>query len=191
MDVQRTGAAVQVLVTPSRLLRLLAAALVASAVQGGCATKDEAPSPPGPTGSPIEDPTTPRRPGTSPVYEPVPSPPGARPKFRPGGATDETPLAAVAVVTGGPVSSKVIAGVVREHLESFRPCAIADAKVELRLTLGPAGSVASAEAPRSQPDDARLRDCVVDAVRALRFPRDPGSDTSVVSFELVLTRPPF
>lgn len=110
---------------------------------------------------------------------------------KPGSGTGETPLAAVAVVTGGRVTRESITQVLSENLERFRPCAKADAKVELRLTLGPAGSVASAEAPRSQPDDARLRDCVVDAVRALRFPRDPGSDTSVVSFELVLTRPPF
>jgi hypothetical protein len=108
-----------------------------------------------------------------------------------GPASGATPLAAVAVVTGGRVTREVIAQVLGDNLERFRPCATSDAKVELRLTLGPAGSVAAAESPRSQPDEPRLRDCVVDAARALRFPRDPGSDTSVVSFELVLTRPPF
>lgn len=116
-----------------------------------------------------------------------PDTPGAKP----GRGTDETPLAAVAEVSGGQVTREAIARVVSDNLERFRPCATSDAKVELRLTLGPAGSVASAESPRSQPDDARLRDCVVDAARALRFPRDPGSEVSVLSFELALTRPPF
>lgn len=181
-----------------RLLRLhvlAAAVFVVSALSSGCASKEEAPSPVDPTGPGIDDPVRPKRPLSEPVYGPMP--PGARPRNPGGGPSShrpeapETPLAAVAEVTGGRVSSDVIARIVSENLERFRPCATTDAKIELRLTLGPAGSVASAESPRSQPDDPRLRDCAVDAALSLRFPRDPGSDVSVVVFELVLTKPAF
>lgn len=200
---------------------LVVGAFVVSAAPSACASKDEAPPPtataPGsaqPTGAAHSDrddrrPSEKKGDSVASKEEALPSPPAARPQVaggasptdaptrpetvgpEPGGATGARPLAAVAEVTAGQVSSEVIARVVSENLERFRPCAAADAKVALRLTLGPAGSVASAESPRSQPDEPRLRDCVVDAVRALRFPRDPGSDASVVSFELVLTRPPF
>lgn len=101
------------------------------------------------------------------------------------------PLAAVAEASGERISRDALAGVVDANLERFRPCATGDAKVELRLTLSGGGSVTQAEAVRSQPDDARLRDCVVDVLRGLSFPRGAGSDTSTVSFQLVLTKPAF
>lgn len=133
------------------------------------------------------------------VTPPAPPPPKPSRK-RPADATsrslsdekdDARPLAAVAEATGERISRDALAGVVDANLERFRPCASGDAKVELRLTLSGGGSVTRAEAVRSQPDDARLRDCVVDVLRGLSFPRSAGSDTSTVSFQLVLSKPAF
>lgn len=115
----------------------------------------------------------------------------AEPSRSPSDEDEARPLAAVAEASGERISRDALAGVVDANLERFRPCATGDAKVELRLTLSGGGSVTQAEARSSQPDDARLRDCVVDVLRGLSFPRRAGSDTSTVSFQLVLSKPAF
>lgn len=140
-------------------------------------------------------------PAEAPMAITPPSPPPPKPsRKRSADATsrslsdekdDARPLAAVAEASGERISRDALAGVVDANLERFRPCATGDAKVELRLTLSGGGAVTKAEARSSQPDDARLRDCVVDVLRGLSFPRGAVSDTSTVSFQLVLSRPAF
>jgi hypothetical protein len=123
----------------------------------------------------------------------APNKPGShRPKADEDGVPGAArPLAAVAEASGERISRDVLVRAVDANLQAFRRCATSDAKVRVRLSLSGGGSVTKVEALRSQPDDARLRDCVVEVLRGLSFPRGAGSDASTAEFDLVLSKPDF
>jgi len=81
---------------------------------------------------------------------------------------------------------------VRESLASardtFTRCLDADMKLELEMTITPAGDVIDASATSSAPDDVRSRDCVVTALRRVRFQPFSGTDAARISLGLALRR---
>jgi len=122
---------------------------------------------------------------------PPPPPPGDL------GATDKRsdqpvesprPRAATADSAGGRVDSATIQAVIAKHVDTFRPCLRSDLPLRIDASISPSGDVLEARSPRSFPDDAKARDCVIFAVKRLHFERFEGAAPARVSFELTLKR---
>lgn len=110
---------------------------------------------------------------------------GAR-NSEPGGA----PMAATTRSLSGRLNEAEVGQVVSEGIDAFATCTRIDASVSLSLNIDAEGRVGEAVAARSEPDDAKMRDCVVRAVKTLKFPRSTDGRGSPVRFELRLTPKP-
>lgn len=104
------------------------------------------------------------------------------------GGEDLSPQAATADSAGAKVDSTIIQQVIAKNVASFKPCLRSDMALRLEATISPSGDVLEARSARSFPDDAKARDCVVLAVKRLRFERFDGAVPARVSFELTLKR---
>jgi hypothetical protein len=97
-----------------------------------------------------------------------------------------------AAATGERLSGNVDPASVRTTLtgarDVLRRCSDSDIKLELDLTITPSGDVMEASASSSAPDDVRVRDCVVSALRKLRFQPFGGSEAARISLGLALRR---
>lgn len=75
------------------------------------------------------------------------------------------PVQAATTSTGiaGQVDPNQIRAAVARDMARFAPCLPVDTVVEIDATLSAAGEVSNVKATRSQPDNAKIRDCVADA----------------------------
>ncbi len=101
---------------------------------------------------------------------------------------DATPAAATGERLGGNVDPASVRSTLSGAREIFRRCSDSDIKLELDLTITPSGDVMEASASSSAPDDVRVRDCVVSALRKLRFQPFGGSEAARISLGLALRR---
>jgi hypothetical protein len=135
----------------------------------------------------------PRTEDSRPADGPAPPPPPPRNTKRPepeatGSSSKPTLQAATADSVGGKVDSATIQQAIAKNVGSFKPCLRSDMALRLDATISPSGDVLEANSPKSFPDDAKARDCVVMAVKRLRFERFDGAAPARVSFELTLKR---
>jgi outer membrane biosynthesis protein TonB len=100
------------------------------------------------------------------------------------------PAAATAHSLSGRISEAEVGQVVNAGISAFGPCSRLDATVTVNLQIDAEGRVGDASAARSDPDDAKMRDCVVRAFKTLRFPKSADGRSSPVRFELRLTPKP-
>lgn len=119
---------------------------------------------------------------------PPPPPPPDVDNLRQKSKERPTLQAATADSAGAKVDSATIQQAIAKNVASFRPCLRADMALRLDATISPSGDVLEAQSSRSFPDDAKARECVVLALKRLRFERFDGSVPARVSFELTLKR---
>ncbi|HTJ84983.1 MAG TPA: hypothetical protein VL400_24865 [Polyangiaceae bacterium] len=128
---------------------------------------------------------------------------GAAPPIVPGGDTPDedqvaddvpprdpkpTPAAASSERIGGSIDPTEVRQTLSASRDAFLRCLQADMKLELDLTITPAGDVIEAAATSSAPDDIKSRDCVVSALRRVRFKPFSGTDAARISLGLALRR---
>ena len=107
---------------------------------------------------------------------PPPPPPG------------DVALSASTVRLGSSVEPDAVRSVLEQNRAIFRVCSEADASVALDVTITPSGEVGDVTSSASEPDDVRLRDCVVSAFRKLRFPPIASTESAKVRLRLALRR---
>ncbi len=78
---------------------------------------------------------------------------------------------------------------VSDNIDAFSHCSDSDVTVSLRALIAGTGKVMNASAQRSVPDDARMRDCVVDAFKGIQFPANHDGKSAPITFDLVLSAP--
>lgn len=89
---------------------------------------------------------------------------------------------------GGHVESASIQDAVARNRPVFTRCLRTDSKVVMEATIASSGDVLEARSTSSQPDDPKLRDCVVDAFKRLKLRPLAGSQPARVKFALALKR---
>jgi len=175
-------------------LSLSCAALVAACSSGGAKSADDAPSTSASTdasggassdGSPasIADAAAGSATGASGSKADAPSPDAASTKASvPDGAL------------GGELSQADIQKLVEQNVKLFDPCySIASggkktfaATVELKATIGPAGTVNAIEATKSSDKSKKLDECVMGAFKQIKFPKPHNGATSVIKYPMKL-----
>lgn len=78
---------------------------------------------------------------------------------------------------------------VSSRTDLFGRCLSSDASVAIDAMIGPSGNVLQVTSSRSVPDEPKLRDCVVEGFKQLRFPAFESSDPARIRFDLALKRP--
>jgi len=78
---------------------------------------------------------------------------------------------------------------VADNVDAFAHCSDGDVTVSLHALIAATGKVVSASSTRSVPDDAKMRDCVLDAFRTIQFPASHDGKSSPITFDLVLSAP--
>jgi hypothetical protein len=87
----------------------------------------------------------------------------------------------------GRLSPEQVESAVSDNIDRFAPCTDTDVTVSLRALVAETGKVVNASAGRSTPDEARVRDCVVSAFKAIQFPASPDGKSAPIEFDLVLS----
>jgi len=87
----------------------------------------------------------------------------------------------------GRLSPEQVESAVSDNIDRFASCADSDVTVSLRALVAETGKVVNASAGRSTPDEARVRDCVVSAFKAIQFPASPDGKSAPIEFDLVLS----
>lgn len=113
------------------------------------------------------------------------APPPPPPPPPPPGSVE---LAASTERLGSSVQPEAVRDVIEQSRAIFRMCSEADASVALDVTISPSGEVGDVSSSASEPDDVRLRDCVVSAFRKLRFPPIASTESARVKLRLALRR---
>ena len=110
--------------------------------------------------------------------------------------SESAPAPAAAVneqkALGGALTQNEIREVVEKHGEYFNDCYTLGAgkskqfiaKVTLKVTLGPSGSVSQALIANSTAKNPKVDQCVVDAFKKLKFPPPKSGATSVFTFPM-------
>ncbi|MFO0611772.1 MAG: hypothetical protein U0414_04230 [Polyangiaceae bacterium] len=70
----------------------------------------------------------------------------------------------------GKMSRESIEAALGRSEDSFGQCVESSSTFSARVTVAPNGSVSEARVTQSSPDDARVRDCLTEALRRLSFP---------------------
>lgn len=87
---------------------------------------------------------------------------------------------------GSSVDPEALRGVIEENRAIFRACSDANASVMVDFSITPSGEVTEVASSSSEPDDVRLRDCVVSSFRKLRFAPMASTESAKVSLRLAL-----
>lgn len=98
------------------------------------------------------------------------------------------PKADALAATAAPVTAQIDQGRLQPAIVAadFTRCLSGEAQVSIDATILPSGDVLEASAARSVPDEPKLRDCVVDVFRALKFPPAASTEPAKVGLDLVL-----
>lgn len=118
--------------------------------------------------------------------ESLPVPIAGVPSPKPSGP----PMAATTQSLSGRLNESQVGQVVTAGIDAFATCTRIDATVTVSLNIDAEGRVGEAVAARSEPDDAKMRDCVVRGFKTLKFPRSTDGRGSPVRFELRLSPRP-
>jgi len=89
---------------------------------------------------------------------------------------------------GGHVEPASIQDAVAKNRVVFSRCLSSDSKVVMEATIASSGDVVDVRSTSSQPDDPKLRDCVVDAFKRLRLRPLGSTHAARVKFALALKR---
>lgn len=90
---------------------------------------------------------------------------------------------------GPRVDAASIKQAVSARNDLFGRCLSSDASVAIDAMIGPSGNVLQVSSSRSVPDEPKLRDCVVEGFKQLKFPALESSDPARIRFDLALKRP--
>lgn len=95
--------------------------------------------------------------------------------------------AASASSASGRLSTADVESVVDANIDQLGACIEgAGAVVTIRALVAPSGKVIEASAPKSSPDDPRVRDCVAQAFKRLEFPSAAGGTNTPLALDLSL-----
>lgn len=117
----------------------------------------------------------------------APPPAGENERFRFRAVTGVE--AADGQASGPRVDPASIKQAVSSRNDLFGRCLSSDASVAIDAMIGPSGNVLQVTSSRSVPDEPKLRDCVVEGFKQLRFPAFESADPARIRFDLALKRP--
>ncbi len=181
----------------SRLLPSLALALTAALV--GCGAPPPAAAPGQPDAPPAAGPasTTPSAPDSGGSAAATPAPSGGDKAAPPAAAAAPSAAAQPAAArTDAPLATGItqqdVLDQVQKHADWFDKCVSIGqkgakgfrAKITLKATIGPSGTVNAADVASSTSKNAAFDACVLDAFKKLTFPRPPGSGATMLSCPL-------
>ena len=95
-------------------------------------------------------------------------------------------MAATTTSLSGRLTGAQIEEVVGNDIDAFAKCTKTDATVGIKAIVSGDGKVLEVGAPRSDPDNPQLRDCVTQAFSKLVFPRSNDNRSSPLAFDLSL-----
>ena len=177
--------------TSNRIL-LAVAPLVLSILGCGSAAAPPATTPPAEPAATSAD-----TPASSAAADAPPAPDAAKPQGEKQSAEPSAPAAPkTAAVDDKPLGGAMTQNEIRAHVEKhgdfFNDCYTLGAgksqqfvaKVTLKVTLGPSGSVSEALVTNSTAKNAKVDQCVVDGFKKIKFPAPKSGATSVFTFPM-------
>lgn len=95
---------------------------------------------------------------------------------------------AVADELEGKMSPEDLSRTFEESAPKLNVCLKTDTSISVKLKILPSGRVAETSASKSNPNDVRMRDCLIAVVQRLTFPRLRGAEPATVNIELSLKK---
>lgn len=95
---------------------------------------------------------------------------------------------AVADELEGKMSAEDLSRTFEESAPKLNVCLKTDTSISVKLKILPSGRVAETSASKSNPNDVRMRDCLIAVVQRLTFPKLRGVEPATVNIELSLKK---